>query len=667
MQSWGINSAIKLLTYSNELSGGQALYASSNCHPVKALNREPAGHAFHAAALKLRGCAKEATGKNEDTDKKVPKEKDNEFIPSYDSHNNKGKKKSGKQQHDHYALLGLGNLRYLATEDQIRKSYREAALKHHPDKLATLLLAEETEEAKQAKKDEIESHFKLIQEAYEILMDPLKRRIFDSTDEFDDEVPTDCAPQDFFKVFGPAFKRNARWSSASHVPDLGDENTPLKEVDRFYSYWYGFKSWREFPEEEEHDIEQAESREEKRWMERENAKKSNKARKEEHARIRILVDNAHKKDIRILKRKEEEKAMKLQMKEAKVMAKKKLEEEAAAAIEEEKRRKEEEAKRAAEAAQLHKRAKEKNKKLLQKERSRLRALSAPVLSQKLLGISVDHVEDLCMSLNTEQLRKLCDKMKNKEGLALAKVLKNGNSIDDDETESKEEEVQVAVKQNGHIEAKVETNGHVEARVETNGHVEARVDTATHQKKEKSWSKEEIDMLRKGITKFPKGTSQRWEVISEYIGTGRSVDEILKATKTVLLHKPDSAKAFDSFLEKRKPAASIASPLSTREELGEPIIVTKPHAEDNSTKTETTEKNGKGEENNSEQDAAAVSDPEGWSAVQERALIQAFKTFPKETNQRWERIATAVPGKTMNQCKKKFAELKDIIRTKKPTA
>ncbi|KAL1196969.1 DNAJ JJJ1-like protein [Cardamine amara subsp. amara] len=659
MQSWGINSAIKLLTYSTELSDGKPLYASSNCLPVKALNREPAGHAFHSAALKLRGCAKEATDKNEDTKKKASKEKDNEYVPSYDSHNNKGKKKSGKQQHDHYALLGLGNLRYLATEDQIRKSYRDTALKHHPDKLATLLLAEETEEAKQAKKDEIESHFKLIQEAYEVLMDPTKRRIYDSTDEFDDEVPADCAPKDFFKVFGPAFKRNARWSVNSRVPDLGDENTPLKEVDSFYNYWYTFKSWREFPEEEEHDLEEAESREEKRWMERENARKTQKARKEEYARIRTLVDNAYKKDTRILKRKEDEKAKKLQKKEAKVMAKKKLEEEAAAAIEEEKRRKEEEAKRAAEAAQQQKRAKEKEKKLMRKERSRLRTLSAPVLSQRLLGISVEYVEDLCMSLDTEQLRKLCDKMENKEGMALAKVLKNGNSSnDDDETETKEEEIPVAVKQNGHV-------------VVANGHVEASVETATHQKKEKPWSKEEIDMLRKGTTKFPKGTSQRWEVISEYIGTGRSVEEILKATKTVLLQKPDSAKAFDSFLEKRKPAASIASPLSTREELGEPIIPTKPHEDNNATKTETTEQNGKSEENNkidnSEPDAVTGSDPDGWSAVQERALVQAMKTFPKETNQRWERVAAAVPGKTMNQCKKKFTGLKDIIRSKKPTA
>lgn len=131
-----------------------------------------------------------------------------------------GKKKSGDKvtQQDHYALLGLGHLRYLATEEQIRKSYRETALKHHPDKQAALLLGEETEAAKQVKKDEIENRFKAIQEAYEVLMDPSRRRIYDCTDEFDDEIPTDCSPQDFFKVFGPSFYEKRAMVSYSTNP-----------------------------------------------------------------------------------------------------------------------------------------------------------------------------------------------------------------------------------------------------------------------------------------------------------------------------------------------------------------------------------------------------------------------------------------------------------------
>ena len=74
------------------------------------------------------------------------------------------------------------------------------------------------------------------------------------------------------------------------------------------------------------------------------------------------------------------------------------------------------------------------------------------------------------------------------------------------------------------------------------------------------------MLRKAIQKYPKGTSQRWEVVSSYIGTNRTVDEILKAIKTVLLQKPDSSKAFGSFLEKRKVSnVVISSPLSRRDD------------------------------------------------------------------------------------------------------
>ncbi|RID63972.1 hypothetical protein BRARA_E02933 [Brassica rapa] len=638
MPSVRSDSSIKLLiTYSEELVDGKPLYASSNSLPVKALNREPAGHAFHSAALKLHGCAEEPTDSEGDDKKAGGDDKEKEYVPSFNSYSNKGKKKSGTQQQDHYALLGLSNLRYLATEDQIRKSYREAALKHHPDKMASLLLAEETEEAKEAKKEEIESRFKAIQEAYEVLMDPLKRRIFDSTDEFDDEVPTDCAPQDFFKVFGPAFKRNARWSVNQRIPDLGDENTKLKEVDRFYNFWYAFKSWREFPDEEEHDLEQADSREERRWMEKENARATAKARKEEHARIRTLVDNAYRKDPRIVKRKEEEKAEKQQKKDAKLMAKKKQEEEAAIAAAEEKRRKEEEEKRAVESAQQQKKAKEKEKKLIRKERNRLRALSAPVVAQRLLDISEEDIESLCMTLNIEELQSLCDKMGNKEGVELAKVIKDGSR--DQEANSKEKESE---KSNG-------------------GGGAERVSVLESTQKKQPWSKEEIDMLRKGMIKYPKGTSRRWEVISEYIGTGRSVEEILKATKTVLLQKPDSAKAFDSFLEKRKPTATIASPLSTREELGESLPAgattkVKPPVKETVVVGQSSESNG-------EASGSSV-DTDGWSSVQERALVQALKTFPKETSQRWERVAAAVPGKTVIQCKKKFAELKEIIRSKK---
>ncbi|KAJ0802445.1 putative transcription factor MYB family [Helianthus annuus] len=591
---------IRLIAYSNELVNGETVYVSSNCLPIKASHFEPAGHSFHDVALKLRGYYEEENVA--DDNENFPKDKETEYMQSSDSYSSKGKKKSGDKvaQQDHYALLGLGHLRYLATEDQIRKSYRETALKHHPDKQAALLLGEETEAAKQAKKDEIENRFKAIQEAYEVLMDPTRRRIYDSTDEFDDEIPTDCSPQDFFKVFGPAFMRNGRWSVNQPIPTLGDDNTPLKEVDAFYDFWFAFKTWREFPHEDEYDLEQAESRDHKRWMERQNAKLSEKKLQEEEA-ARIAEENRQKK--------------------------------------------EEEDKLAAEAASNQKKLKEKEKKLLRKERTRLRTISTTVVSNSLLNLSQDDVENICMSLDMLQLRSLCDSIEQKEGdsQSQAEFLKHAVHADHIQKDG-------VVKVND-----IQQNGSVKVKVNRS------VMKSNFEKKEKPWGKEEIELLRKGIAKYPKGTSRRWEVISEYIGTGRSVEEILKATKTVLLQKPDSAKAFDSFLEKRKPAVTISSPLTTREE----VVGVSSTSTSKSTPTRPDVTQPKPSQDvDKVEPVGSSSDQDVWSSVQETALVQALKTFPKETNQRWERVAAAVPGKTVNQCKKQFALLKERFRNTK---
>lgn len=653
-------SIVRRISYTQELEDGKPLYVSSNCLPFKVSKFEPAGHSFHSAALRLSGYCEEDSDKD---DQSVSSDKEPTFVPSFESYSGKSKKKSGSdgKQQDHYALLGLAHLRYLATEEQIKKSYRDVALKYHPDKQAALLLAEATEAAKQVKKDEIENHFKAIQESYEVLMDPLKRRIYDSTDEFDDEIPTDCAPQDFYKVFGPAFMRNSRWSVNQPAPSLGDDNSSFDEVDKFYNFWYAFKSWREFPHADEFDIEQAESRDHKRWMERQNAKLTEKARKEEYARVRSLVDNAYKRDPRIVKRKEFEKAEKKRKKEAKFLAKKLQDEEAARAAEEEKRKKEEEDRKAAEAASLQKKAKEKEKKLLRKERNRLRSLAAQVASDYVFDISGDDVESLCMSLNMERLKELCDRIEGEQKDDQVKSLK----------ESLGGEVNGEEKPNPNQNPNPKPNPAQTGAAKSNG---IMTSSSSHEKKEKPWAKEEIDLLRKGMQKFPKGTSRRWEVISEYIGTGRSVEDILKATKTVLLQKPDSSKAFDSFLEKRKPAASISSPLSTREEVqGVAIVNGGPDTTSSTPKDPPNVSSSSGSDTQQESAEVAatdnlaslsLSDQDVWSSVQERALVQALKTFPKETPQRWERVAAAVPGKTVNQCKKKFASLKETFRNKK---
>jgi len=69
---------------------------------------------------------------------------------------------------DYYKLLGVAPD---ATGDHIKKAFRKLALKNHPDHCKG-----SAEEIQQAEKD-----FRVLREAYEVLVDPVRRRRYDLT------------------------------------------------------------------------------------------------------------------------------------------------------------------------------------------------------------------------------------------------------------------------------------------------------------------------------------------------------------------------------------------------------------------------------------------------------------------------------------------------------
>ncbi|KAF4322530.1 hypothetical protein BBO99_00002926 [Phytophthora kernoviae] len=321
-----------------------------------------------------------------------------------------------------YQQLGVSDIGFDVTDDQVKKAYHRVLIEHHPDKTG---------------KTENDPNYLAVQKAFATLMDPQKKRAYDSQCDFDDWIPTGSEKikenetsgegKSFYDLYDPVFKANARFSENKPVPQLGGDDLPIDEVYAFYDFWNKFDSWRDFTHDSEHDVDSAEHRDHKRWMAKKNEAAGKKKKKKEYARLASLVDRALAVDPRIRRVKQEEKDRKLRAKREK--------EEAAQNLIDEENRKKEEAERAIQEAEEKekevrkdaKMAKDKQKKLFRKVKKSFRELMTAASEQGLEGsIDVIKTEDLCDSLSMEELQALvagcggtADKL-NAAGLAAVK-------------------------------------------------------------------------------------------------------------------------------------------------------------------------------------------------------------------------------------------------------
>lgn len=383
----------------------------------------------------------------------------------------------------------------------------------------------------------------------------------------------------FYDVFGPVFERNAYWSKRSPVPQFGDENTDIAKVLKFYQFWDNFDSWREFTHEDEYDLEQAESRYEKRYMEKENRRLKASMYKKEKTRIVGLVTLAYDNDPRIQKMLNDKEEERNKAKEAKKLAKDKRRLE-----EEEKRQRykdEEEKKRrdAEEQTQKHKELKLQQKQEKQKLHNDIKSLFVENLKKG--KFDEFYIEAVFEKINKDNLTLLLEN------------LRNNKFKSPEEFDEKVKSIIENIKLNNQ-----ETYNKLEA-------------TRPIENK-REWTNEEISLLGKGLIKFPPGTSNRWARVSTYLGGDFTEQQIADKAKEI----------------KENP-------------------VNKPKEEKGTYKFDTTQ---------------TVVKDDKWTQAQQKQLEAAIKVVPGTLppKERWSKIAEFVEGKTMEDCVKRFKEIKEKL-------
>ncbi|EFC50656.1 predicted protein, partial [Naegleria gruberi] len=366
---------------------------------------------------------------------------------------------------DYYEILGLEK-RWLSTPDDIRKAYKKKVKEYHPDHFKKTGENGETTSGD-------DTMFKALTRAYETLLDERKKLCYDSSEPFDDSIPTYSAPSTplteeeeqkrFFSTFAPVFERWSKWSrSFPNVPKLGDMKTSFEELERFYVFWSTFKSWRDFSGESEYDESTADSREERRWMKRQNDKINQKRKKEEKKKLTDLVELARKNDPRVKKKNEE--------------------------IEQERKRKEEE-KNKRELERILREEKERKE-----EEERIKKVEQEEREKKQKEKEENERKQQEKTQTIKRMREMCDPYL----LLLMKPVKKQDKMTNIRPED----------------------------------VEFKQQTQEQKKNEKQktseWNHEELSLLAKAISMFPGGTPQRWIKVAEYVKT-KTPEEVQQKT------------------------------------------------------------------------------------------------------------------------------------------
>uniref|UniRef100_A0A2P2HZQ3 DnaJ homolog subfamily C member 2-like n=1 Tax=Hirondellea gigas TaxID=1518452 RepID=A0A2P2HZQ3_9CRUS len=608
--------------------------------PLIQVEVEPAGSWYHQYEHnRLHGTGDDKVSESDNSDdskERESKEKviedDIAFLRSLDP--------SKWKDQDHYRVLGLHKYRFKATDEDMKRAYRQMVLKHHPDKRRGA--GEDVRDG--------DDYFTNITKAYENLGDPIKRRAYDSVDpDFDDKVPGDKLnnKDKFYEVFDPIFERNSRWSLRKHVPQLGKPTDSKEKVDLFYDFWYNLDSWREFSYLDEEDKEKGEDRYDRRWIEKQNRAERLVRKKEESARIRKLVDNSYKLDPRVIKFRDEEREKKLSQKRARKDAVRQREEqghqERQKAEDEERKRKEKEG--------------QENKVRLAKEKKERDVVKNKLKSQRKIMRGMCKEADYFVTDERDRVQAMMDVEMLCDGLQLLQlkdlITRVTSNKDDKEQTRKIIKQEVTDLRSGKLENINITHINTGSVSQSSGNKSKTTpQPVVAVPVEKTWSAEELQLLIKAVNLFPAGTAKRWDVVAQYLSqhgpnkTTRNSKEVLSKAKE--MQNSDTCQFLKDAANKNSVSqiVGVDKKMEKLELLGGSSVT--------ATASERLE-------TPSEMLGMNLSP---WTSEEQARLEQALKTFPANTDDRWEKVADSIPGRGKKDCMRRYKELAEMVRAKR---
>jgi DnaJ homolog subfamily C member 2 len=525
------------------------------------------------------------------------------------------------------------------------------------------------------------SVFLAIKYAYDVLSDPVKRQGYDSTVlEFDDAIPSPRSQllqsnlyrdADFYRTFGPVFLRNLRFdarlrpdlaasssssnnnssrtagnSKSAPPPELGDDDTSLEQVHAFYDYWTRFSSWRDFSTQAMEELqmspdemENVETRFEKRYLQKEIDKRTKQLKRQEVVRIQTLVERAMEADprlyvsfegwyvlffeclssyARVVLRRRRERQEQILAKERK-MEEKRLEQER---LEEQRRAQEQQQLLEEEQLKLaraqEKLQRETQKKLMRKAKQILRRNLSFLYEQNPSSHWKDSydmnqdIDFLCSTVSVEVVNQFNEQHD------------SGNNNGADYLSFLFQEIKKR-KDNPSSSTTTATTSKSSMKMESD---------AQELADRRTWSATDLSALSKALKKYPAGGAGRWEAICAFVNhsTGASPpwtkDECIEKYNATVRSRPPP------------PGTQVGIP-ATNSAAPRPAVV-----------TPTTE--------------ATAEDV--WTTEQDQLLQEALAKFPAsmDKNERWTAIASSVPGKNKKSCVQRFKAIRELLLQQQPS-